>query len=51
MKINKNDLNIKIENGNMKELLNWLRDKIHVHGERYDAKVLCQKIIIFTFID
>lgn len=39
-----NDLNIKIENGNMKELLNWLRDKIHVHGERYDAKVLCQKI-------
>ena len=39
-----NDLNIKIEKGNMKDLLNWLRDKIHVHGERYDAKVLCQKI-------
>ena len=39
-----NDLDIKIEKGNMKDLLNWLRDKIHVHGERYDAKVICQKI-------
>ena len=39
-----NDLNIKIEKGNMKDLLNWLRVNVHEHGERYDAKVLCQKI-------
>ena len=33
-----------IELGNTKELLDWLRDKIHKHGERYDAKVLCERI-------
>jgi carboxypeptidase Taq len=24
--------------------LDWLRKKIHKHGERYDAKVLCERI-------
>ena len=31
----------KIENGNTTELLNWLREKIHVQGKRYSAKDLC----------
>tara|TARA_X000001036_G_scaffold62685_1_gene53004 strand:- start:40 stop:549 length:510 start_codon:yes stop_codon:yes gene_type:complete len=34
----------KIEKGDTKELLKWLREKIHNHGERYDAKDLCKKI-------
>ena len=34
----------KIENGDTKELLNWLREKIHKHGQRYEAKDLCKKI-------
>ena len=34
----------KIEKGDTKELLKWLRQKIHNHGERYDAKDLCKKI-------
>ena len=28
--------------GDTKELLQWLRQKIHNHGERYDAKDLCK---------
>ena len=38
------NINSKIENGNTKELLEWLRKNIHHHGERYDAKDLCIKI-------
>ena len=34
----------KIEKGDTKELLKWLREKIHNHGQRYDAKDLCKKI-------
>ena len=34
----------KMEDGDTKELLNWLREKIHKQGERYDAKDLCKKI-------
>ena len=38
------DLDSKIENGQTKELLKWLREKIHKHGEKYDAKDLCKRI-------
>ena len=38
------DIDIKIENGDTNELLNWLREKIHKHGQRYDAKDLCKLI-------
>ena len=38
------DLDSKIENGETKELLKWLREKIHQHGEKYDAKDLCKQI-------
>ena len=34
----------KIENGNTTELLNWLREKIHIQGKRYSAKDLCVMI-------
>ena len=34
----------KIEKGDTKELLKWLREKIHNHGQRYDAKDLCKMI-------
>ncbi|MEO8759399.1 MAG: carboxypeptidase M32 [Bacteroidia bacterium] len=33
-----------IENGNTANLLNWLREKIHVHGKFYTAQELCEKI-------
>ena len=36
------NINSKIENGDTKELLEWLRQNIHNHGERYDAKDLCK---------
>ena len=38
------NIDAKIEDGDTKELLNWLREKIHKQGERYDAKDLCKKI-------
>ena len=34
----------KIGNGDFVELLDWLRKKVHIYGERYDAKVLCERI-------
>ena len=34
----------KIENGNTTELLNWLRENIHIQGKRYSAKDLCVMI-------
>ena len=39
-----NNIDTKIGNGDFVELLDWLRNKIHKHGERYDAKVLCERI-------
>ena len=33
-----------IESGNTTNLLNWLREKIHVHGKYYTAQELCVKI-------
>jgi len=38
------DIDTKMENGDTKDLLDWLRINIHQHGERYDAKDLCKKI-------
>lgn len=33
-----------IENGNLIPLLNWLREKIHIHGRLFAANDLCEKI-------
>jgi carboxypeptidase Taq len=33
-----------IEDGNNKNLLNWLRENIHNNGKRLDAHQLCEKI-------
>ncbi|MFL5754356.1 MAG: carboxypeptidase M32 [Bacteroidia bacterium] len=33
-----------IEKGELKPLLNWLREKIHKHGKFYTASELCEKI-------
>jgi carboxypeptidase Taq len=33
-----------IEDDNFKELLNWLRKNIHVHGKFYTAQQLCERI-------
>jgi len=38
------DINKKILIGDTSNLLSWLRNNIHKHGERYDAKDLCKKI-------
>ena len=38
------DIDAKILKGDMSDLLIWLREKIHVHGRRFDAKDLCKKI-------
>ncbi len=38
------DINKKILMGDTSKLLNWLRNNIHKHGERYDAKDLCKNI-------
>lgn len=39
-----NDLEKEIENGNMKPLLSWLREKVHKHGKFYTAEELCVTI-------
>lgn len=38
------DLKKQIENGNLKELLNWLRENIHRHGKLFSASELCENI-------
>jgi len=38
------DLEKDIENGVFTNLLSWLRENIHIHGKKYDAKELCIKI-------
>tara|TARA_B110000263_G_scaffold163101_1_gene141972 strand:- start:450 stop:1943 length:1494 start_codon:yes stop_codon:yes gene_type:complete len=38
------NLENEIEEGNMKNLLDWLRKNIHQHGKRYDAQELCIKV-------
>ncbi|MBN4065946.1 carboxypeptidase M32 [Candidatus Amoebophilus asiaticus] len=38
------NLTSSIETGNMKPLLNWLREHIHQHGKFYSAEELCIKI-------
>ncbi|MDQ3046206.1 MAG: carboxypeptidase M32 [Bacteroidota bacterium] len=38
------DLEMEIEKGNMKPLLNWLKEKVHVHGKFYSAEELCKEI-------
>ena len=45
-KINKDipDLDEQIRKGEFEALLGWLREKIHVHGHKYDPQVLVQKV-------
>lgn len=38
------DLIASIENGNTQPLLDWLREKIHCHGQFYTAEELCKEI-------
>ena len=38
------NLILEIEQGNMKPLLDWLREKIHRHGRRYTSEELCTQI-------
>lgn len=33
-----------IEGGNFSSLLKWLRENIHQHGKRYEAKELCERV-------
>ena len=37
-------LNELIEQGDLLPLREWLREKIHVHGRRYTAQELCERI-------
>ncbi len=39
-----NNLEQQIENGELIPLLNWLREKIHIHGRLFAANELCEKI-------
>jgi carboxypeptidase Taq len=38
------DLDARIATGDMRTLLNWLRENIHRHGQQYRPNVLCQRI-------
>lgn len=38
------NLNEQIERGELLPLREWLREKIHVHGRRYTARQLCERI-------
>jgi carboxypeptidase Taq len=38
------NLSSQFERGEFAPLLHWLREKIHCHGQRYRANVLCEKI-------
>ena len=33
-----------IRNGRFKPLLEWLREKVHIHGRRYTSEELCERI-------
>jgi len=33
-----------IEAGNLKPLLDWLREKIHKHGRLYTSEELCMRV-------
>jgi len=37
-------LNSQLEKGELSELLQWLREKVHVHGKFYTASELCERI-------
>ena len=38
------DLDDQIRKGKFDDLLGWLREKIHVHGKRYEPQALVQKV-------
>ncbi len=38
------DLHDQFENGKFVNLREWLRDNIHIHGRRYRANALCEKV-------
>ena len=33
-----------VANGELSELLKWLREKVHIHGRRYNSEELCERI-------
>ncbi len=33
-----------ITNGELEDLLHWLREKVHIHGRRYNSEELCERI-------
>ena len=35
---------MQVVNGEFKELLHWLREKVHKHGRRYTSEELCERI-------
>lgn len=38
------NLELKITNGETKPLLDWLREKVHVHGRKYTSEELCKRV-------
>ena len=38
------DFDMQVVNGEFKELLHWLREKVHKHGRRYTSEELCERI-------
>jgi carboxypeptidase Taq len=38
------DLGKQIARGELKEMLDWLRKKVHIHGRRFTSEELCEKI-------
>ncbi|MCW3123603.1 MAG: carboxypeptidase, partial [Flavipsychrobacter sp.] len=39
-----NGLQQLVQNGEMNALLGWLREKVHVHGRKYNSEELCTRI-------
>ena len=37
-------LHAQVANGELKDLLHWLREKVHIHGRRYTSEELCERI-------
>ena len=38
------DLDDRFSRGDFKTMVDWLRENIHIHGARYRANVLCERV-------
>jgi len=38
------DISSKMKSGETKEILEWLRKNVHMHGRKYTSNDLCQRI-------